>query len=580
MLSIGYRKPPEHRFPAATDDIDTVLGWLERQPIDGPVGDPRRLAPAPTSPSSARCATRAGSPRVVLIYPFLDPTAGFDSYAAGRGERLRRGARRAGTGSSTPTAADLDRPRPGAAELRPTSAPCRRRSSRPRSTTRCATRARSSPAGSRRRASRTVAIRCLGQHARLLAAPAVRGLRAAAAAGARRSSTSTCRESARRRLRECRHARAPRLRPCRPRTQGPPLTWLVDHGYEPVDHGPFVYDALDDYPVLLPPGGRGRRRRPGRGTGQPRRRHRRLGQRRADRRQQGRGHPLRPRLVRGDRGAGPRAQRRQRRLGRRPHALGRGHDPLRGGLPHDPVQRATSGTCAGSARCRRTTRPASCRRCRSPPSRALRRRRGCLRATPSAGSPTTSTRRSPASLVRVGSPQGRFAADAARRSTAPGCSARTPPASTCSSSSSGDRLRPRPPRPDRQVRRAAPASRRCRPGRTGAAADRARRRIGVRRPARAPPSASWSAATRRDEILARLGPDPLRADADPDRAWRRITRSHRPIGDLLMDQAVLAGVGNVYRAEVLFRHRMHPLRPGQHPARRASGGRCGPTSSS
>ena len=47
------------------------------------------------------------------------------------------------------------------------------------------------------------------------------------------------------------------------------------------------------------------------------------------------------------------------------------------------------------------------------------------------------------------------------------------------------------------------------------------------------------------------------------RAWARISRSQRPIGDLLMDQAVLAGVGNVYRAEVLFRHRMHPLRPGR-----------------
>ena len=30
-----------------------------------------------------------------------------------------------------------------------------------------------------------------------------------------------------------------------------------------------------------------------------------------------------------------------------------------------------------------------------------------------------------------------------------------------------------------------------------------------------------------------------------------------------MDQAVLAGVGNVYRAEVLFRHKIHPLRPGR-----------------
>ena len=28
------------------------------------------------------------------------------------------------------------------------------------------------------------------------------------------------------------------------------LNWLVDHGYEAVDHGPFVYDALDDYPVF------------------------------------------------------------------------------------------------------------------------------------------------------------------------------------------------------------------------------------------------------------------------------------------------------------------------------------------
>ncbi|HEU4337395.1 MAG TPA: RpiB/LacA/LacB family sugar-phosphate isomerase, partial [Nocardioides sp.] len=28
------------------------------------------------------------------------------------------------------------------------------------------------------------------------------------------------------------------------------LTWLVDHGYEAVDHGPFVYDALDDYPCF------------------------------------------------------------------------------------------------------------------------------------------------------------------------------------------------------------------------------------------------------------------------------------------------------------------------------------------
>jgi endonuclease-8 len=70
-------------------------------------------------------------------------------------------------------------------------------------------------------------------------------------------------------------------------------------------------------------------------------------------------------------------------------------------------------------------------------------------------------------------------------------------------------------------------------------------------------------AAERDAVVARTGPDPLRADADPERAWARIGRSGAPIGTLLMDQAVLAGVGNVYRAEVLFRHRIHPLRPGR-----------------
>lgn len=68
---------------------------------------------------------------------------------------------------------------------------------------------------------------------------------------------------------------------------------------------------------------------------------------------------------------------------------------------------------------------------------------------------------------------------------------------------------------------------------------------------------------RRNEVVAGLGPDPLRPDADPERAWKRISRSERSIGDLLMDQSVIAGVGNVYRAEVLFRHRIHPLRPGK-----------------
>lgn len=67
----------------------------------------------------------------------------------------------------------------------------------------------------------------------------------------------------------------------------------------------------------------------------------------------------------------------------------------------------------------------------------------------------------------------------------------------------------------------------------------------------------------RDGVLARLGPDPLRADADPDVAWERIQRSRAPIAGLLMDQSVVAGIGNVYRAELLYRHRVDPFRPGR-----------------
>jgi endonuclease-8 len=71
----------------------------------------------------------------------------------------------------------------------------------------------------------------------------------------------------------------------------------------------------------------------------------------------------------------------------------------------------------------------------------------------------------------------------------------------------------------------------------------------------------------RAAILARLGPDPLRRGGgtapDGALAFARIARSRVAIGALLMDQTVLAGVGNVYRAELLFRHRVDPLLPGR-----------------
>ncbi|MFH8979711.1 Fpg/Nei family DNA glycosylase [Streptomyces varsoviensis] len=64
-------------------------------------------------------------------------------------------------------------------------------------------------------------------------------------------------------------------------------------------------------------------------------------------------------------------------------------------------------------------------------------------------------------------------------------------------------------------------------------------------------------------IHERLGPDPLRAADDGEGAWERISRSRTSVAALLMDQKVIAGVGNVYRAEVLFRHGIDPYRAGR-----------------
>jgi endonuclease-8 len=85
---------------------------------------------------------------------------------------------------------------------------------------------------------------------------------------------------------------------------------------------------------------------------------------------------------------------------------------------------------------------------------------------------------------------------------------------------------------------------------------------------RGPTACELFDADQEARLLARLGPDPLRSDADPEQAWQRIHRSRRAIGELLMDQSVLAGVGNVYRAEALHVQRIHPSREGSSLSRR------------
>jgi endonuclease VIII len=76
-----------------------------------------------------------------------------------------------------------------------------------------------------------------------------------------------------------------------------------------------------------------------------------------------------------------------------------------------------------------------------------------------------------------------------------------------------------------------------------------------------PTDCSIASADERDSIIARLGPDPLRRDAKPELALARMRKSAQPIGALLLDQKVMAGVGNVYRAEALFTNGIHPERP-------------------
>lgn len=67
----------------------------------------------------------------------------------------------------------------------------------------------------------------------------------------------------------------------------------------------------------------------------------------------------------------------------------------------------------------------------------------------------------------------------------------------------------------------------------------------------------------RDAIVATIGPDPLRRDAKPERMWARLQRSAKPIGLLLMEQDVVAGIGNVYRSELLNIVGIDPRRPGR-----------------
>jgi endonuclease VIII len=65
-----------------------------------------------------------------------------------------------------------------------------------------------------------------------------------------------------------------------------------------------------------------------------------------------------------------------------------------------------------------------------------------------------------------------------------------------------------------------------------------------------------------ETLLKRLGPDPLNGDG-PEKFVEKVRKSKKTIGELMMDQSVAAGVGNIFRAELLYRARLNPFTAGK-----------------
>lgn len=82
---------------------------------------------------------------------------------------------------------------------------------------------------------------------------------------------------------------------------------------------------------------------------------------------------------------------------------------------------------------------------------------------------------------------------------------------------------------------------------------------------RGPTACEVLAPAEAEAVIAKLGPDPLTIDPieGEDRFVATVRKKPTPIGLLLMDQTVVAGIGNVYRAELLFRANLNPHTPGK-----------------
>ena len=76
----------------------------------------------------------------------------------------------------------------------------------------------------------------------------------------------------------------------------------------------------------------------------------------------------------------------------------------------------------------------------------------------------------------------------------------------------------------------------------------------------APATCELMDSTGWERLVASLGPDPLAAGGE-EQAWKGVAASGGTVGAALLDQSVIAGAGNVLRAETLFRAGVHPTTP-------------------
>jgi formamidopyrimidine-DNA glycosylase len=64
-----------------------------------------------------------------------------------------------------------------------------------------------------------------------------------------------------------------------------------------------------------------------------------------------------------------------------------------------------------------------------------------------------------------------------------------------------------------------------------------------------------------NSVIKQLGPEPLDADFTPDVLAGILSRRNAPVKPVLLDQSIIAGIGNMYADEALFEAKIHPVTP-------------------